>query len=182
MTMPMLPPIMGTAVFSDDGRYRYALTRRWGDGAAMVWIMLNPSTADADENDPTIKRCIGFAQRWGYDALTVVNVFAFCTSSPAVLLRASEEGVDIVGPANDAAIRELTEGAPLIVAAWGEKGAYLGRDRAVVQLLEGRALMALALTGNGSPGHPLYLLRTSTPQPFTLPAGTSRGWRGKRAR
>ena len=85
---------LSEAVISQDERHRYSLTRRWGDGPRVCcWIMLNPSTADATTDDPTIRRCIGFTHDWGYDALTVVNLYAWRATDPADLRNAQRAGL-----------------------------------------------------------------------------------------
>ena len=85
---------LSEAVISQDERHRYSLTRRWGDGPRVCcWIMLNPSTADATTDDPTIRRCIGFTHAWGYDALTVVNLYAWRATDPADLRNAARAGL-----------------------------------------------------------------------------------------
>lgn len=110
------------ATLSDDGRYRYDLWRRWADGPLMGWIMLNPSTGDAESDDHTIRKCIGFAQRAGASGIHIVNLFAFRTSKPAELAAADRAGIDVVGPANHhflaGAAQDVFATRPL-VAAWG---------------------------------------------------------------
>src|SRR5437588_2477108 len=99
MTTDLLEPACsrGSAVFSPDGRYRYLLTRRLGRSRRVAtFIMLNPSTADAINNDPTIRKCVGFARRWGCGLLQVVNLFALRATEPRVLRAAA----DPVGPEN----------------------------------------------------------------------------------
>ena len=113
------------AVLSDDGRYRYTHGRRRAPGPLMGFVMLNPSTADAYADDPTIRRCVGFARREGLAGIEVVNLFAYRTPKPAALTAAGRGGVDIVGPDNDTEIRRLAAdrfGVPLVVAAWGQGG------------------------------------------------------------
>lgn len=160
------PSIHRTARFSPCERYRYNLGRSWRAAGAIdpvVWIMLNPSTADAYKDDPTVKRCMAFARRWGFDCVEVVNLFAFRTPSPAVLKAWTG---DRVGPENDRAIREAVERAGLVVAAWGTHGALDGRADAVLAMLEGRAaggLHTLKLTTEGHPQHPLARGRHRVP-------------------
>ena len=120
------------AVLSEDRRYRYCLSRSWGRGERMAWIMLNPSTADADVDDPTIRRCRSFAKAWGYGGLEVVNLFAYRATNPAALRLHGEAAI---GPDNDAVIVKATFTAGIIIAAWGEKGRLLGRDASVLALL-----------------------------------------------
>src|SRR5262249_32293760 len=103
------------AVISGDGRYRYSLTRRWGRGPRALWIMLNPSRADREVDDPTIRRCIGFSGSWGYGAMEVVNLYALRTPEPRLLRRHP----DPVGPENDGWITRASRRATEIVLAWG---------------------------------------------------------------
>jgi hypothetical protein len=106
----------GWADLSPCGTYRYLLGRRIGGGDRVgLWVMLNPSTADANEDDATIRRCIGFARREGCGLLEVVNLFAYRATDPAALRLAD----DPVGPANDHFISKAVERAALVVVAWG---------------------------------------------------------------
>src|SRR5262245_13227298 len=108
-----------SAELSPCGRYRYALTRTWGDPKKVVcWVMLNPSTADADQDDPTIRRCLGFSRAWGAGGLVVVNLFALRATDPDQLRIAA----DPVGPDNDSHLSTAAFGR-LVVAAWGARGA-----------------------------------------------------------
>jgi hypothetical protein len=121
--------------------------------------MLNPSTADALLDDPTIRRCIGFARAWGFGALEVVNLFAFRATLPSQLRAA----LDPVGPRNNRFLRAALGRADAVVAAWGAHGSWGGRDRAVLHLLSGGidqpwpSPQCLGLTKHGHPRHPLYL-------------------------
>jgi hypothetical protein len=157
--------MIGDAVISPDGLYRYQLRRMWQDRSApVVFVMLNPSTADAHRDDATIRKCVGFARRWGRTSLTVVNLFAYRTTVPARLTAV----LDPVGPDNDAAIcRAVAEpppGASLVVVAWGRGGGFLGRGKAVTRLLydAGAQPLCLGVTATGHPRHPLYLPFTTT--------------------
>ena len=141
-----------SAEISRDGRYRYALRRVWDEKRpAVLFVGLNPSTADAERDDPTIRRCMRFASDWGFGQLIVANLFAFRTSSPRVLRRARAP----VGPSNDRWLRRLTAEADVTVAAWGNQGALLDRDREVLQLLQNPR--CLEMTKRGCPRHPLYV-------------------------
>lgn len=131
--------------------YRYALWRRWGGGPHAMFIGLNPSTADETADDPTIRRCIGFARAWGYGALCMTNLFAYRATQPADMKKAT----DPIGWENDAYLRRLAAEAGVVVAAWGAHGAFKGRDQSV--RLSVRGLHYLRLTKDGHPGHPLYL-------------------------
>ncbi|MAF09284.1 hypothetical protein CMK11_02435 [Candidatus Poribacteria bacterium] len=155
---------VGDAVFDETGAYRYRLGRSRSDGAGVVtFVMLNPSTADAQVNDPTIRRCIGFAWDWGYRDLIVVNLFAYRATTPRELRRAS----DPVGPANDEHVVAAAREADVVVAAWGVHGAMLGRDREVIGLLAGHAsLQCLGVTKGGHPRHPLYMPKSSVRAPY----------------
>lgn len=163
------------ALFDATGRYRYRLWRTWDSALPRVaFVMLNPSTADHREDDPTIRRCIGFARQWGYGSLGVVNLFAYRTPSPVALARA----VDPVGPDNDRHLRAVCGRARDVVVAWGVHGRLHGRDRAVVALLARRGrrdrgdrgqrapLLCLGTTRGGHPRHPLYLARDTRLRPF----------------
>jgi hypothetical protein len=148
--------VSGSAVLSPDGVYRYRLTRAWGRGRFATFVMLNPSTADATADDPTIRRCLSFARAWGCGGLVVVNVYALRSPSPAELWRHA----DPVGPENDsnlawAASAAARAEAPL-VAAWGVH-AEPARVDAVRSLPGMSRLAALGVTKDGHPRHPLYL-------------------------
>lgn len=152
-----------TAEISPDGRYRYILGRRWASGPRATFIMLNPSTADAEQDDPTIRRCIGFARSWGMGALQVVNLYALRSTDPSALWRA----IDPIGPDNDnvlTAAAIVHTDAPL-VAAWGAN-AKPWRVANVIRLPGMERLQALGVTKDGHPRHPLYLPATSTLRPW----------------
>lgn len=152
------------ATFSPCERYRYRLWRKWGHGRTVCWVMLNPSTATATTNDPTVERIQRRAAAWGYDGIEVVNLFAFRATIPAAMLAAD----DPVGPENDAAIREATSAAALVIAAWGTHGTHRGRSAAVRQLLSGLVppLHCLKVSKGGEPVHPLYLPYDLKPVPL----------------
>jgi hypothetical protein len=136
------------------GPYRYLLSRRWGPGAPALFVMLNPSTADDTSDDPTIRRCIGFARRWGAPAVEVVNLYALRATRPRDLFAHAAP----VGPDNDAAIADAAARAAAIVVAWGAHGARdAARVRCVVGLLGARRLACLGTSRGGEPRHPLYL-------------------------
>lgn len=156
--------ILRTARLSIDDRYRWTLHRRWGDRSTVVFIMLNPSTADATQDDPTIRRCIGFARRWGMGGLTVVNLYAYRATKPADLWLAD----DPVGSANDRSITAEVARAELVVAAWGAN-AKPDRIAEVLALPGMDKLTALDVTKDGQPRHPLYLRADLTPQPWRQP-------------
>lgn len=153
------------ATFDVTGQYRYRLWRSWdGSSPRVAFVMLNPSTADHRQDDPTIRRCIGFARRWGYGGLVVVNLFAYRTSSVTELFQAR----DPVGPDNDRHLRAAIRRAAAVVLAWGVHGIRHGRDQGVLGLLARcRApLLCLGTTRHGHPRHPLYLSGSIRPAPF----------------
>lgn len=118
--MPLIPPLRtGLATLSPCGKHRYTLTRHRGpafQGPRVVFVMLNPSTADASIDDPTIRRCSGFADRLGFDRLDVVNLFSWRATSPVDLLFAPAPEGD---PENMRVILRVCGGAAMVVAAWG---------------------------------------------------------------
>lgn len=151
------------ALFSPCRRYRYELwDRPVRDSGYCMWLMLNPSTADAFKNDPTVERCRRFSMAWGHENYAVANLFAWRATDP----RDMKAKADPVGPENDARILAMAQGADRIVCAWGAHGTFLHRARAVRRLLRDFPLQALALTRAGEPGHPLYL--RGDLEPFAL--------------
>lgn len=147
-----------TAELSPCGLYRYALGRRWGLGKLVAWIGLNPSTADAEVDDPTIRRMVNYSRAWGYGALTVRNLFAFRSKQPADLLNVD----DPVGQRNDQALAEAFD-ADLVVAAWGGSMPY-SRDEVVLRMRPEVTLYCLGTTRTGAPRHPLYCRSGLQPQ------------------
>jgi len=155
----------GTATISPCGTWRYDLTRRWAPGGTTcVFVCLNPSTADAEQDDPTVRRCVRFARDWGHHQFVMLNAYAFRATEPKVMQRAA----DPIGPENDAYLRAWAERSAMVVAAWG---AHIDRFRQMQlrAMFRGR-LHYLRLTKQGFPGHPLYLPKTLTPQPWDSPA------------
>ncbi|MBW4580552.1 MAG: DUF1643 domain-containing protein [Tildeniella nuda ZEHNDER 1965/U140] len=145
------------AEFDPTGHYRYLLWRSWDQQADRVgFVMLNPSRADAVVNDPTLRRCLGFARSWGYGALEVVNLFAYCSADPTALCRVA----DPIGSENDRYLAAFAQRVDHIILAWGNGGALRSRDRAVMTLLDGRKpVSCLGMTKLGQPRHPLYSQR-----------------------
>lgn len=157
-----------SAVFDPTRTYRYQLWRHIGQSHRRVcWIMLNPSTADEAQDDPTIRRCIGFGRAWGFGSLVVVNLFALRSTDP----RALRGHADPVGPDNDRAIVASARDASLVVAAWGVHGALGGRDAHVAELLASVRVdvHCLAMTKSGAPVHPLYQPGNALPKPWLRP-------------
>jgi hypothetical protein len=157
------------ANLSADRVYRFSLWRQWDADSIprrMVVIGLNPSTADEFTNDPTIRRCIGFAQREGCSGLVMLNLFAYRATDPRTMLEARARGVDIVGPRNDEEIRNHTRQpsvgfAPLVVCAWGAVHPSLRARAQEVRAIVSPA-WCLGTSKEGHPRHPLYL-RADTP-------------------
>lgn len=161
-----------SAVLSDCKKYRYSLTRVWDDNKPRVlFIMLNPSTADAEKDDPTIRRCIGFAKDWGYGGIYVVNLFALRATNPQDLLKAPF----VVGVENEKWFRRMSALAHLVVCAWG--------NGAIVDKLQKRLdhtwkplswiskpLHYIELSNDGTPKHPLYLPKHLMPKPCKVSA------------
>ncbi len=154
----------GRATFDETRTYRYTLHRRWAPGGRRAcFCLLNPSTADEFKLDPTLTRCLGYAQRWGFSAMEVVNIFALRSTDPAGL----REHDDPVGPGNDRAIRTAARRADLLLVGWGAHGALLDRGAHVGELLAPIAApLCLGLTNAGAPKHPLYLRKDLEPIPF----------------
>lgn len=149
-----------TATFSPCRTYRYALTRRWACWPLAAFVMLNPSTADAFVLDPTVRRCVNFAHRWGAGGVLILNLFALRSTDPKALY----SHPDPVGPVNDAVIAERLSsdkcGPPVaVVAAWGVHGVLNGRAGQVATLLRawGVEPVCLGVTKGGHPRHPLYV-------------------------
>jgi hypothetical protein len=146
------------AVFSHDRRYRYALWRRWDGGDLCAFVMLNPSTADEKQDDPSVRRCIGFARDWGFSGVVVGNIFALRSTDPSIL----QIDPYPIGTENDDWIGRIHVAAAQCVAAWGVHGALRQRGTLVRKSLS--PLFHLGLTKNGHPVHPLYQPKRLTPQ------------------
>lgn len=144
-----------SAVISPCGKYRYHLSRPLdGYGSKIVtFIMLNPSTADAETDDATIRKLKGFCQRLGYGYLNVVNLFAFRATDPKDLKKAS----DPMGPENMAYISMVTQQSDDVICAWGTHGIYGRQNEKVLEIMKDIDLHALEITKDGHPKHPLYI-------------------------
>ena len=142
------------AIFSDCGRYRFLLSKEWGNLPPLIFIMLNPSTATEMKNDPTVERCEQRARRMGFGGVTILNLFALRSTDPRQLYLQP----DPIGRAfNDALILENTQEGT-IICGWGTHGNHLGRGETVRWMLfdRGRTLHHLGLNRDGTPKHPLY--------------------------
>jgi hypothetical protein len=164
------------AVFSECGQYRYRLWRYWNRASPpLVMVMLNPSTATAETNDPTVERCQRRAKRLGFGGLEVVNIFAYRSTDP----KGMKAVVDPVGPDNDQAILEVCQkamGLPgdamappgMVIVAWGQHGNHRGRGKQVIKMLRSHKIVInfLTLTKDNQPGHPLYVDYSVTPKHY----------------
>lgn len=177
------------AVLSKCGKYRYRLRRRWDSSPVVVFAMLNPSTADHEKDDPTIRKCVGFAKHWGFGAIEIINLFAIRSSSPDDVMKAS----DPVGENNWVHVQRcLTssydenmewEGTVLagerlvryplwVICAWGAHGRHMGQDQEFLGWVDQTGvdtqLRCLGLTKKGLPRHPLYVPYTQEPDMLEL--------------
>ena len=151
-------PMREQTTLSPCRTYRYTLWRHWVVGSDYaMFVCLNPSTADETEDDPTLRRCVAYAKNWGFAAVCMTNLFAYRATRPADMRLADEP----IGPDNNRHLRVMAKRASVVVAAWGNNGAYRGRDQEVRRLL--RDLHYLRLTSKGQPAHPLYLPAELTP-------------------
>jgi len=150
-----LTPNSGAA-FSRCRRWRYLLWRRWDARKPVAnFLMLNPSTADEVKLDPSCTRARRYAERWGFGGVLVTNIFGWRATDPEEM----KEARDPVGRGNDAAILRAAREAGVVVCAWGNHGAHLGRAAKVAEMLKAEkiALHVLRVNGAGEPAHPLYL-------------------------
>jgi len=159
--------VTSSALFSTDRRYRYWLLRTWESGQPRVaFVGLNPSTATETEDDPTIRRCIGFAQRWGFGGLLMLNLYGWRATQPARMWEHHKRGGDIIGGEKNyvVSLQHYVEhfGVEQTIAAWGND--KLGRERAFRS--SGWKLDCLKKNTNGAPGHPLYLPYLAERQPW----------------
>jgi len=156
------------AAFSTCRRWRTLLWRRWDESKpAANFLMLNPSTADEVQLDPSCTRARNYAERWGYGALLVTNLFGWRATFPEDLYPVKNP----VGRGNDAAILRAAREAAIVVCAWGNHGAHKDRSFKVIESLnrEGIELHVLRLNRSGQPAHPLYLPGTLKPTPWRIP-------------
>lgn len=155
----------GDAVLSEDQRYRYLLRRQWigASNETCLFVMLNPSTADASNDDATLRKCVGYANRWGYSGLSLVNLFALRSRDPKAL---AKDWTQSVGPDNDKHIEQALQRAHQVIVAWGANET-MGRDQAVLTMLRrSHNIYCLRTTKAGKPEHPLYLPADLTPSLF----------------
>ena len=190
-TQPQPPPIANllpdktakgdggrSAVFSACGRFRYQLDIPLNTqqslfsselkGGRCIFLMLNPSTADQNVNDPTVRRVVQYARDWGFSDVTVLNLFAFRSTDPDKLL---ELGLaNAIGPKNDRYIEKVIAKSSRIVVAWGrtfqQEEVFRERVRSVIRMLAHKTVLTLGLNDDGSPKHPLYVEKSAVPRPF----------------
>lgn len=157
------------ASFSPCGTYRYTLWRRWSFVPPATFVLLNPSTADATRNDPTVERCERRARELGCGGIRVANLFALRSTDPALLNLHPAP----IGPENDAAIAWAIAGAGIVICGWGNEGALFARGATVLRKIRAAGVTphCLRLTQTGQPGHPLYVRYAQ--QPFPIPEGAA---------
>lgn len=150
------------AILSRDRNYRYVLWRQWdADKPTCVFIGLNPSTADENDDDPTLRRCINFAKAWGFGKCIMLNLFAFRTTNPEDLKKQDKP----VGYKNNHHIKTQCAKAALVVA-WGNRGTLLKRNKQVLKLLKGIPLKCFRVSAEEQPVHPLYQANNSRLKPY----------------
>ena len=155
--------LKNTAQLSKCRQYRYALWRTWDNSLPKVmFVGLNPSTADEKMNDPTLTRCIGYAKSWGFGGVIMANLFAYRATQPEDMKNA----IDPIGKRNNYWLKRLAKESKLMVAAWGNHGQFLQRSTHVKQQLVD--LYYLKLNKSGEPAHPLYQRLALKPKPFSL--------------
>lgn len=153
-----------SAELSPCGTYRYSLTRDWGGFTqhGCLFVLLNPSTADATKDDPTVRKCVGFARRWNFGGMAIVNLFAYRSTDPRALVIARDAAKNITGPGNADAIKRFASCAQRIVFGWGRAlpKELRGHVQNVVEIIEAAAFArprCLGFTQDGQPRHPLML-------------------------
>jgi len=154
--------IVRDAIISPCKRYRYQLERSWSGQTSrkstVVFIGLNPSTADITKDDPTIRKCMAFAQAWQFNKLLMVNLFSWRATNPNELLKAKNP----IGKLNDKYLDEAVSRSALVIACWGEYGTFMNRSDNV-RARYSRRLNCLSTNQSGEPTHPLYLPATLKP-------------------
>ncbi|MEM8500400.1 MAG: DUF1643 domain-containing protein [Pseudomonadota bacterium] len=155
----VIPAPKNTAKLSRCRQYRYALWRTWSaEKPIVMFIGLNPSTADETSDDPTLRRCINFAKAWGYGGVCMANLFAYRATDPEEMRVCAKP----VGPRNNRWLKLLAGEADLVVAAWGNDGVLRQRSRQVRAMLP--TMTCLRMNKSGEPAHPLYLPASLRPK------------------
>lgn len=149
------------AVLSHCGTYRFQLTRHLAGAEnqrSLLFVMLNPSIANADIDDPTIRKCMGFAKLWGFGIVEVGNLFAYRATDPKQLIAEGKAGTNVEGLENDGYLENMIRFADQVVVAWGTKGTFQSRAQRFAQkFADVKPLWALRVTKDGHPEHPLYI-------------------------
>lgn len=160
-----LPDRSRGATFSPCRTFRYDLWRVWSEGPSVAFIGLNPSTADETQDDPTIRRCIGFAKSWGFGRMHMLNLYAFRSTDPMGLLPDLESKV---GPDNDEVLLNVAGRCSFVIAAWGAFAFAHDRGNRVARGVIGCSgqVLVLGRNQNGSPKHPLYIRADTQPVPW----------------
>ncbi len=176
--------IRRAANISECGKYRYSLDRQWfedrfysparligGHPMPLIFVMLNPSTADAYEDDPTIRRCVGFTKREGFEWLRVINLFAGRATKPADLFK-MEDPIGVANPEEWGVARDFYERGAKIICAWGAEPKAVSQGESFVHLMQAYQveLWCLGTTKTGAPKHPLYLPSDAPLSPFPAQA------------
>ena len=155
--------IIKSAVFSPCRKYRYSLSRTWDINQKIIlFIGLNPSTADETNEDPTIRRCLFYSSRWGFGGLIMVNLFAFRATLPKDLKNSKHP----VGRDNNQFIIHAHKEASITIAAWGNDGDLYNRDQEVLEIISNP--MCLKVNKTGQPAHPLYQKKDIKPKPYSI--------------
>ena len=150
--------IKSNAIFSEDRIHRYVLIREWDlDKPSLMFVGLNPSTADEEKNDPTVRRCIGFAKRWGFGKLLMTNIFAFRSTLPKNLFKSENP----IGNKNNYWLKKLSKKADKIVLAYGNHGKFNNRHEEILKIVDNPH--CIKKTKNDMPIHPLYVKYTNNP-------------------
>ncbi|MBS0631185.1 MAG: DUF1643 domain-containing protein [Verrucomicrobia bacterium] len=158
--------MVNPCVFSPDRLHRYTLIHRWDElinpDHGIAWICLNPSTADENQLDPTLRRIRGFSMDWGYSHFVMLNAFAFRATDPADM----KASADPVGPENDKWIKHWAARVDRVMLGWGEHGAHLDRHTHLLKLLDPKKTYCLGRNASGQPKHPLYVAAATRPALF----------------
>jgi len=152
-----------STIFSDDRLYRYTLWREWDESLPYLMVIgLNPSVADETLDDPTIRKCRGFAKQWGFGSLCMTNLFAWRDTDPSKMKKVAFP----IGESNQHHLLRCASGAGMVLAAWGAQGSHLGQDAVVKCFMRqiNITLHCLRPTKDGHPGHPLYIPYSEQPQ------------------
>ncbi|WP_439288004.1 DUF1643 domain-containing protein [Lonepinella sp. BR2904] len=149
------------AILSECRKYRYALWRIWDESKPKVmFIGLNPSTADETNDDRTITRCIQFAKSWGYGGIYMTNLFSYRATRSNEIYTPD----DPIGKDNDQYILDYAKKSDKVIVGWGNRGSYLNRSKQVYELIDN--LYCLVVNKTGEPKHPLYIASSAVPQEY----------------